>query len=267
MRVMWFGVWFAAVGCAPTPLAKPAADDARWDDDVDITLSDDEDVDIDDAADEEPDQDVDSDGDGVFDRIEIAFGSDPNDPDTDGDGFDDGEEVDANTNPMSSSDHPYAGGWAIDACRNDLDVSGDRVGQVTANFALLDQHGETVRLHDFCGRAVMLVASAMWCGPCQSEAGHLAEVYRDYAEDGFIVITLLGEDSGGATPNEADLREWADAFGIEHPVVADPGFGVAARFVTGSSISLPSTSLLGEGAVVVARDSWISDGDIRAALP
>ncbi|MEZ4321554.1 MAG: putative metal-binding motif-containing protein [Myxococcota bacterium] len=35
---------------------------------------------------------VDSDGDGLYDHVEVALGSDPNDPDSDGDGIDDGTE-------------------------------------------------------------------------------------------------------------------------------------------------------------------------------
>ena len=60
------------------------------------------------------------------------------------------------------TDHPYAGGWPIDACRDDLVSTGNNVGQVATDFELLDQHGEYVRLHDFCGQEVLLVSAAFW---------------------------------------------------------------------------------------------------------
>lgn len=267
------------VACGPTFMEKPtsgegsdgftnagddddgvAHTDSKGDDD-DSTASDDDD------ATSDIDPSLDSDNDGVTDAIEIQYGSDPFDPDTDGDGYEDGEEVELNTNPMNGADHPYIGGWPIDACRNDVVSTGNGVGQVATDFELLDQNGEMLRLHDFCGQAVMLVASAMWCGPCQQEASYLAGVYRQYEDDGFLIITLLGEDSGGSTPNQADLQSWANSFGLDHPVVADPGFGVGSRFVTGGSLYLPSTSLLGEGAVVIKRDTTISTNDIVNALP
>lgn len=218
---------------------------------------------------EEPsiDPTLDSDNDGVTDVIELEYGSDPHDPDTDGDGFDDGDEVAQNTNPMNGNDYPYAGGWPIDGCRNDVQSTGNGVGQTAHDFTLTDQFGESVRLHDFCGQAVMLVASAMWCGPCQTEAEDVARLHRQYEEEGFLVITLLGENERGQTPSRSDLQGWASAFGIDHPVVADPGFGVASRFVNGGSLYLPSTSLLGEGLEVLKRDAYVSTQDIEGALP
>ena len=104
----------------------------------------------------------DSDGDGLSDAEEAALGSDPHNPDTDGDGWTDLEEVEGFTDPTKKKDHPYTGGWAMGACRHDLVATGDAVGDVTDNFELIDQYGDTVRLHDFCDREVLLVGAAFW---------------------------------------------------------------------------------------------------------
>ena len=93
---------------------------------------------------------------------EAALGTDPEAADTDGDGYDDGEEVAGNTDPLSALDHPYAGGWPIGACRHDIVSTGNEVGDIVEDFELLDQYGETVRLHDFCDRQVLLVSAAFW---------------------------------------------------------------------------------------------------------
>ncbi len=106
--------------------------------------------------------DVDSDGDGLTDAEEAALGTDPSTADTDGDGWDDLEEVDGNTDPLLAEDHPYNGGWAIGACRNDIESTGNNIGDIAETFALTDQHGDTVRLHDFCDREVLLVSAAFW---------------------------------------------------------------------------------------------------------
>jgi hypothetical protein len=106
--------------------------------------------------------DADTDGDGLMDSEEKALGTDPNEADSDGDGWDDGEEVDGNTDPLKKNDHPYTGGWAIGDCRDDLDGEGFAVGDIVEGFALTDQHGENVRIHDFCDREVLLVSAAFW---------------------------------------------------------------------------------------------------------
>lgn len=212
------------------------------------------------------DSGADDDGDGLTNGEEAALGSDPNNPDTDGDGYDDGEEVEGNTDPVSASDHPYQGGWPIADCRYDVLVTGNGLGQSTSNFALTDQYGETLQLHDFCDRAIILVGSAMWCGPCRDEASVLGSWYNNFEDQGLMVITLLGEDMSYNAPDQTDLREWAESYGLNHPVVADPGFGTSARFIDGKYIYLPSTTLLGADAEVLLRDSAISSSTLQNAL-
>ena len=109
-----------------------------------------------------PWDDLDDDGDGLTNGEEEALGTDPYVRDTDGDGTDDGDEVLANTDPTDATDAPYAGGWAIGACRDDIQSTGNAVGEIVEDFELLDQYGETVRLHSFCDRVVLLVGAAFW---------------------------------------------------------------------------------------------------------
>ena len=99
---------------------------------------------------------VDSDGDGLTDDEESNLGLDPYNADTDGDGYSDGVEVQSNTDPLDSMDHPYAGGWPIDSCRNDLVSTGMGEGDVIHDVTLLDQYGEEVRLHDFCNHTILI---------------------------------------------------------------------------------------------------------------
>jgi len=50
-------------------------------------------------------------------------------------------------------------------------------------------------------------------------------------------------------------------------VVSDAGLGVTFRYVDGNFVGLPSMSLLGVGAEVLIRDSWVGDSEIAANLP
>lgn len=106
--------------------------------------------------------DVDPDKDGLDDAGEAELGSDPGIPDSDGDGFVDGDEASQHTDPVDADDHPYEGGWKIDACRNDVESTGTGEGDVSNNFELMDQFGEMVKFHDFCNQVVYVVFAAFW---------------------------------------------------------------------------------------------------------
>jgi hypothetical protein len=82
-----------------------------------------------------------------------------------------------------------------------------------------------------------------------------------------MVITLLGENNNYETPSKAELEEWADEFGLSHPVVADDGMQVVFSYVEGGSVGLPSFNLLAEGMEVVIADDWVDESDVQNNLP
>ena len=104
----------------------------------------------------------DDDGDGLLSDAEAELGTDPANPDSDGDNHLDGEELEAGTDPLDGDDYPYRGDYGIDDCRDTLSATGNAVGEITDNFSLIDQHGDRVKLHDFCARAVLIVSGAFW---------------------------------------------------------------------------------------------------------
>ncbi len=103
---------------------------------------------------------TDADHDGVLSDAEEAAGTDPNNEDSDGDGHTDGAEIDGGFDPMDADDHPYLGGYPINRCSIDPEASGSggSIGDIFADFTLMDQHGEMVSLYDFCGNYVYIEA-------------------------------------------------------------------------------------------------------------
>ncbi|MBN1334411.1 MAG: hypothetical protein JXB39_00460 [Deltaproteobacteria bacterium] len=101
--------------------------------------------------------DIDSDMDGLLDDEERRLGTDPGLADTDGDGYNDGKETESYTDPLNANDHPLKGGWDMGSCRWDIEATGNAVGDIAENFALIDQHNETVQLHDFCHKEILLI--------------------------------------------------------------------------------------------------------------
>lgn len=213
------------------------------------------------------DMPFDSDGDGLMDLDEEGVGTDPFVADSDGDGHLDGLEFDQGADPLNAEDHPYKGGYGgIDrSCKSSLSATGNEEGAVTDNFSLLDQHGEDVKLWDFCGRAVLLVAGAFWCGSCQAEVPHMQELYETYADRGLMVIGLYSEtEESGVMPTAEDLQRWSDTYGTTFPVVADDA-SVWTRFE--KDYGIPSLTLLSPGAVVVSADGGSVDGLLEDVLP
>ena len=213
------------------------------------------------------DMPFDGDQDGLLSDEEEALGTDPSNPDSDDDGFADGDEVANFTDPLNPAEHPYTGGWPMDACRADMDSAGTgtAVGDVAPTFALTDQYGEEVRLHDFCGQAVIVESSAIWCPSCQAAAPELAAMYEAYKDRGLMVITLLGENNDGGAPTTDELMTWAETYGSTHPVVADPGWAYSSNFISGS---IPSETVVSPGVIIEMIDQYgLTAGDIEAYLP
>ena len=57
----------------------------------------------------------------------------------------------------------YEGGWQIATeCNETIEATGNAVGDITDSTALLAQSGDTVNIHDFCDRAILIVTGAFW---------------------------------------------------------------------------------------------------------
>lgn len=106
--------------------------------------------------------DLDDDGDGLLTSAEENLGTDPYVADSDGDGVSDGAEFKGHTDALDPNEYPYAGGWEIGACKDDIDGEGFSEGDVSDDWSMMDQHGQNVSLYSFCDRVVYLVFAAFW---------------------------------------------------------------------------------------------------------
>jgi len=212
----------------------------------------------------EVDLPYDVDGDGLMGDEEAEYGTNPDKADTDGDSYDDGVEVAGNTDPTNRGDHPYEGGWPIDACRWDIEGTGVGVGQIAPDFELQDQFDETVRLHDFCGKVVLLTIGAEWCGPCQAKASKLEQLYNNYDPSEFIAIDVLYQDMDYQPATVETAERWADTFGLTVPVLIDPDQSVIINWVLAGFI--PSESLMKPGLEILVLDTQEADLHIDEAL-
>jgi peroxiredoxin len=102
--------------------------------------------------------------------------------------------------------------------RNDLNFTaqapsfGSIIDQVAADFSARNQSGQNVSLYGHFGKVILLDFSADWCGPCRDEAGHLEQVFQDYKDRDFEIITLLISGSPAT---------WANTYNLTFPVLDD----------------------------------------------
>ncbi len=81
-----------------------------------------------------------------------------------------------------------------------------------------------------------------------------------------MIISLITETYDLVPPNTEELNLWADEYGQTFPVLSDAE-PVAERFTDRGSLSLPSHTLLGPGAVVLVADGVVEEDAILDALP
>ena len=89
------------------------------------------------------DCDVDTDGDGLFDGLEIALGTDPNNPDTDGDGIEDGVEVGDDTeNPLDEDEDGIIDALDSNILDTDMDGVVDQLDPANTDPCVPDPNNE-----------------------------------------------------------------------------------------------------------------------------
>jgi len=243
--------------------------------------------------------DVDTDGDGLLDSAdncpEVANPEqdDTNDDgignvcdpdDRDADGIQDAEDNCPDTVNVNQTDEdadgignacelagcspPEGEHWPQNDVPEDYEASGTGEGDFAPDFALMDQYGDTVRLHQFYGCKVVLDFSAMWCSPCQEAAESVEEVFQGLRDDfePFYYITIILDDEQGRQPNQSDLERWAEDYGggITAPVLGDEDYEVSTEW---GIVALPTFYALNTRMRIYdslegysgSTDRWIED--------
>jgi len=88
------------------------------------------------------------------------------------------------------------------------------------DFKLLDENGEERSLYEFRGRPILIDLSAVWCGPCNTEADEIEQfLHQPYKDRGAVILTVLIDDAiastqePGGRPCPGDCMNWGDRAG------------------------------------------------------
>jgi cytochrome c biogenesis protein CcmG, thiol:disulfide interchange protein DsbE len=109
-------------------------------------------------------------------------------------------------------------------------ISADRSGATTQGLAPAPQQGfpapdfelstptgESIRLSDLRGQAVLVNLWATWCPPCRAEMPAIEKLYNEYKEDGFVVlaVNMTYQDDPERVPS------FVDEYGLTFPILMD----------------------------------------------
>jgi thiol-disulfide isomerase/thioredoxin len=125
------------------------------------------------------------------------------------------------------------------------------------------------KLSSLRGKVVLLDMFLSTCPHCEEHAPHIVELYNQYRDRGFTVLSLA-TDNGGKDSKDAiaSIKAYASLAKIEYPV----GFvtpEVIAYYVDSHDHSVPQMVLFGpDGKMAIRRIGWNekSSKDIRAAI-
>lgn len=145
-----------------------------------------------------------------------------------------------------------------------------RQGFKAPDFELQSLSGDSVRLSDLEGRAVLLNFWASWCGPCQAEMPAFQEVHEAYSEDDFVIlaVNMTGQD------NIADVNRFVDQYGLTFTILLDELNQVGRLYAVRA---LPSTYFISREGIITevvvggplpeallhARVADLLDGEVR----
>jgi len=97
------------------------------------------------------------------------------------------------------------------------------------DFSLESIQGETTRLSDFRGKAVLLNFWATWCGPCKIEMPWFVDLQKQYGSQGLQIVGVAMDDA-----SKEDIAKFTKEMGVNYPIligkesVGDEYGGVAA---------------------------------------
>jgi peroxiredoxin len=141
----------------------------------------------------------------------------------------------------------------VAACAPDVERYRPLVaGDPAPSFAASILGGDTLRLQELRGEAVMLNVWATWCAPCREEMPGLQLLHEAYAGRGLRVVGV-SIDSRGA---ESAIRSFLEDHGITFTILHDPAEIVQRQFRTSG---VPETFLIDAEGTIVHR--WIGKFD------
>ena len=122
-------------------------------------------------------------------------------------------------------------------------VAAPQQGFLAPDFELSAPSGETVKLSDLRGQAVLVNLWATWCPPCREEMPAIETMYKEYKDQGFVVlaVNMTYQDE----PQK--IEPFLSAQGLTFPILLDETGAMANDY---QMRSLPSSFFIGRDGII-----------------
>jgi len=122
-------------------------------------------------------------------------------------------------------------------------VPAPQQGFLAPDFELNTIEGETIKLSDLRGQAVLINLWATWCPPCRAEMPAIEKVYNEYRDEGFIVLAV------NMTYQDAfsDIAPFISEYGLSFPILLDETSEVGTAY---QLRSLPSSFFIDREGII-----------------
>ncbi len=111
------------------------------------------------------------------------------------------------------------------------------------DFELETLTGETIKLSDLRGQAVLVNLWATWCPPCRAEMKSIETVYNEYKDQGFTVlaVNMTYQD------DPLEIMPFAKGQGLTFPILLDTTSEMANAY---QLKSLPSSYFINRDGTI-----------------
>ena len=128
------------------------------------------------------------------------------------------------------------------------------------NFTVKDIDGKDVRLGQYKGKVVLVNFWATWCKPCRVEIPTLSALYRDYKDQGFVVLGVSVDSEVPA------VKPFARVMKMNYPVLIGAGHEELGD-AFGPFLGFPTSVLVKrDGGVCVRQVGMVSRAKLEQQI-
>lgn len=127
-----------------------------------------------------------------------------------------------------------------------------------------DIDGKTFKLRDYDGKVLMIDFWATWCGPCRAELPNVLEVYKNYHDKGFEILSISLDYEERLDLNA--YRDWIKENGMNWRHIYD-GKGWKADLVDDYFVSsIPAAFIIGKDGNVIASGDAVRGPNLEVVV-